>query len=272
MSESLFYDPAVLKVIRAILVSAGIRSEPDLEDAIGEVVLACIEHVRKTGRPPKDVAEAIAIARPIARGDGLDAARKRARRSKRNPGLTAQADDHAQERQPSVDPVDEARMFSAIRQVLKDDQIEALADVGAGVPQAELATERRASQAATRKRVQRYREKALGALSAKGYWVAGGFAALLAGVIAVYAGALREPDVSRAHPAGERPQELAAEQRRLAADRCKEKNWDECEKALDRAARLDAEGERGAQVAALRKAIAAGRLEDGGQAAPRGEK
>jgi hypothetical protein len=157
MSDDLFYEPAVLKVIRAILVSGGIRSEPDLEDAIGEVVLACIEHVRETGRPPKDVPEAIAIARPIARGDGLDAARKRARRGKSHHGLTAEADEHARERQPSIDPVDEARMLSAIRQVLKDDQIEALADVGAGVPKAELAAESRASQAATRKRVQRSR-------------------------------------------------------------------------------------------------------------------
>jgi hypothetical protein len=32
MSEALFYDPAVLKVIRAILVSKGIRAEQDLEE------------------------------------------------------------------------------------------------------------------------------------------------------------------------------------------------------------------------------------------------
>jgi hypothetical protein len=281
MSDGLFYDPAVLKVIRAILVSGGIRAEQDLEDAIGEVVLACIEHVRGTGRPPEDVAGAIAIARPIARGDGIDAARKRARRGKSNQGLTAEADEHAREPQPSIDPVDEARMLSAIRQVLKDDQIEALADVGAGVPQAELAAERRASQAAMRKRVQKSREKALGALRAKGYWVAGGFAALLAGTIAVYVGVSREDDkVSDGRPPDD--QELASVQRRQAAEWCKERNWDECEKALDRASRLDVEGERGAEVAALREAIAAGRRGigaadaggrgDGGRAGPRGGK
>lgn len=286
MSDGLFYDPAVLKVIRAILVSGGIRAEHDLEDAIGEVVLACLEHVRDRGRPPGNVAAAIAIARPIARADGVDAARKRARRGKRNQGLTAEADEHAREPQPSIDPVDEARMLSAIRQVLKDEQIEALADVGAGVPQAELAVEGGASHAAMRKRVQKSREKALGALSAKGYWVAGGFAALLAGTIAVYVGVRREPgNVSSGRPPDDRPRELAAEQRRLAADRCREQNWDECEKALDRAARLEAGGDRGAEVAALREAIAAGRRRegrrgaadgggrgDGGRPGPSGEK
>jgi DNA-directed RNA polymerase specialized sigma24 family protein len=193
MSDDLFSHPAVLKAIRAILVSGGIRAEPDLEDAIGDVVLACLEHVRDRGRPPEDVKAAIAIARSIARADSIDAARKRARRARRNQGLTAEADEHAREPRPSIDPVDEERMLLAVRQALKDEQIETLADVGAGVPQAELAAERHASPAATRKRVQRSREKALVALGAKGYLIAGGFAALLAGTIAVYLGVQREP-------------------------------------------------------------------------------
>ncbi len=255
MLERLFYDPAVLKVVRAVLVSKGIRDEQDLEDAIGEVVLACVEHVRATGRPPADVAGAIAMARPIARADAIDAARKRARRAKRNQGPTAEADQHALERQPSVDPVDEERMLAAIRQVLKDDQIEALADVGAGVAQTELATESRTSPAAMRKRVQKSREKALGALGAKGYLVAGGFAALLAGTIAVvvgFSGGVGEPT-------RDSPGQVAAEQRRLAEGACRERKWEECEGALDRAARVDPAGDRGAEVAALRGAIAAGR-------------
>jgi hypothetical protein len=37
------------------------------------------------------------------------------------------------------------------------------------------------------------------------------------------------------------------------------RKWDECEKALDRAARADPDGDRGAEVKALRDAIAAGR-------------
>jgi len=200
MSDGLFYDPAVLKVIRAILVSGGIRAEADLEDAIGDVVLACIEHVHARGWPPENVAAAIAIARPIARADSVDAARKRVRRARRNQGLTAEADAHAREPQPAIDPVDEERMLLAIRQALKDEQIEALADVGAGVPQAELAAEQSASQAAMRKRVQKSRQQALGALGAKGYLIAGGFAALLAGTIAVYLGLQRDQGVSSARP------------------------------------------------------------------------
>jgi hypothetical protein len=259
-SDGLFYDAAVLKVIRAILVSKGIRSEQDLEDAIGEVVLACVEQVRDTGRSPKDVPGAIAVARPIARAEGIDAARKRARRGKSNQGPTADADEHAREQPSSIDPVDEERMLAAIRQVLKDDQIEALSDVGAGVAHADLAADSRTSPAVMRKRVQRSREKALGALRTKGYLVAGGFAALLAGSIAVYIVSEREPPVvSARRPPGARNQELAAEQRRLAADLCKERRWDDCAKVLDLAARLDAEGDRESDVAALREAIAAGR-------------
>jgi hypothetical protein len=51
----------------------------------------------------------------------------------------------------------------------------------------------------------------------------------------------------------------AEERRRAAEDACQEGRWDDCEKALDRAAQLDAQGDRTPQVAALREAIAAGR-------------
>lgn len=260
MSDARFYDPAVLKVVRAIVVSRGIRAEQDLEDAIGEVVLACIEYVRRTARPPEDVAQAIAIARRVANRHGVDEARKRVRRGKRNVGVTGDADEHAKEQPASLDPVDEQRMLGAIRQVLRDDQIEALSDVGAGVTQAELAAESGAAPTAMRKRMQASREKAVGALTARGYWVAGGFAALLAGAVAVYVGAFRGPDVV-GH--GRPPAEQAAEERGLAADACEKRHWDECEEALSRAARLDPEGDRGTQVKALRAAIAAGRLGTG---------
>jgi hypothetical protein len=276
MSDALFHDPAVLRAARAILVSRGIRGEHDLEDAIGEAVLACIEYVRRTGRPPETVAEAVAIARIVAKRYGVGEVRKRVRRGKRNVRLTGDADEHAQEQPPALDPVDQQRMLGAIRQVLRDDQIEALTDVGVGVTQAQLAAESGAAPTAMRKRTQATREKAMGALGAKGYWVAGGFAALLAGVIAVSFGAMREPVVSRGRPEG--PGEQAAEQRGLAAAACAERRWDECEKALNRAARLDPEGDRGTAVRALREAIAGGRprtgaadaeSEDGGAPADR---
>jgi DNA-directed RNA polymerase specialized sigma24 family protein len=264
MSDGLFYEPAVLEVVRAILVSKGIRAEPDLEDAIGDVVLACIEHVRRTGRPPEDVAGALAIARPVASAEGVDAARRRVRRGKSNQGLTAEADEHARELAPSIDPVDEQRMLAAIRQALKDEQIEALSDVGAGVAHAELAAEGGTSAAAMRKRVQKSREKAQGALSSKGYFVAGGFAALLASSIAVYVAVEQRPiPVTSPPPSIEQLRERAAEQRRLAAGTCQAKNWDDCERALDVAARMDAEGERSPEVAAMREAIAAGRRGSG---------
>ncbi len=260
MSEALFYDPAALKVVRAILVSSGIRGTQDLEDAIHAVVLKSIEHVRRTGRPPETVDEAIAIARPIAKTRGLDEARKRVRRGKANAGLTGEADEHAREPQPSLDPVDKERMLGAIGQVLKDDQIELLADVSVGVSQAELAAESGTAPTATRKQAQRSRAKAMGALGARGYWVAGGFAALIAGASALYVGVWRgEPPVAHGRPDDDWRQEQAGEQRREAIERCEQRNWDACEGALDRAARLDAEGDRAPEVAALRAAIAAGR-------------
>jgi hypothetical protein len=264
MSEALFYHPTVRKVIRAVLVSKGIRAEPDLEDAINEVVLACIEYVHRTGRPPKDVAEAAAIARRIASADGIDAARGRRRRSKSNQGLTGDADAHAPERSPSVDPVDQGRMLAAVRPALTPQQLEALADVGAGVAQAQLAAESGTSPAAMRKRVQASREKALRALAAKGYLVAGGFAALLAGMMLLHLGPWSGPHITGHAPSPiGRAEELAAEQRRLAAVACSERNWDACAKALDRAAGLDAKSERRPDVTALREAIAAGRRGSG---------
>jgi hypothetical protein len=258
MSEALFYDPAVLKVIRAILVSKGIRAEQDLEDAIGEVVLACIEYVRRTGRPPKNADEAIAIARTVANRHGVGEVRKRVRRGKHNVGPTESADEHVEEQPSSLDPVDRQRMLGVVRQVLRDDQIEALHDVGAGVTQAQLAAESGAAPTAMRKRTQATRKTAAGGLRAKGYWGAGGFAALLAGAIAVYVAASREPIV--AHGRRESPAEQAADQRAVAADACKERRWDECEAALNRAARLDPESDGAAEVKDLRAAIAAGRL------------
>jgi hypothetical protein len=253
MSEALFYDPAVLKVIRAILMSEGIRAEHDLEDGIGEVVLACIEQVRSTGRPPENVAAAIAMVRAVARRDAVDAARKRARRGKSHQGLTPKADEHAGE-QSEIDPAEAARVLGIVGQVLKAHEIEALSDLGAGVAHKELAAESGTSPAAMRKRVQASRKKALSALSARGYVVAGGFTALLAILVAVFVSSRPEPVASP--PTSK---ELAAEERRVAAHACNERRWDECEEALDRAARLDADGDEGTGVKALRDAIAAGR-------------
>ena len=106
-------------------------------------------------------------------------------------------------------------------------------------------------------------------MSARGYLVAGGFGALLATMVAIYVGAW--PDSGGV--AGQRPDrgrsltraiQMAEDQRRLAAETCAEKKWDACEAALDEAARLDAAGDREADVAALRGAIAAGRVAIGG--------
>ncbi len=64
MSDDLFRDPFVLKVIRATLVSQGMRDER-LEEAVDKVVRACAERVRRSGRPPADVGQATALALTI---------------------------------------------------------------------------------------------------------------------------------------------------------------------------------------------------------------
>jgi hypothetical protein len=64
MSDDLFRDPFVLKVIRATLVSQGMRDER-LEEAVEKVVRACVERTRRSGRPPTDVGQATALALTI---------------------------------------------------------------------------------------------------------------------------------------------------------------------------------------------------------------
>lgn len=259
MSDALFYDRSVLRVIRAVLVTTGIRAEQDLEDGIADVVLACIEYVRKTGRPPENAGEASTIARLVANTHGVDEARRRARRGKTNVDSTGDADEHAGEAGSSADLVHRARALAVIHEALKQEQIETLSDVGAGVTFKELAADDGASEAALRKRVQVSREKARAALRAGGYAMAGGFATLLLGALAVHFGSSGGPDVVSHQPPLDEPHKAAANLRHLAVDACKDRRWDDCEAALDRAAELDAPGDRHADVSALRASIAEGR-------------
>ena len=253
--ESLFYDAAVLRVIRAICLKKGIRNENDLEDAIHGVVLACIEHVRKTGKTPEDVRAAIAIARPIAERRGSNEIRDRGRQGRTNVGSTDAADEHAREEGKRVDWVDRGRLVAALKEKLTDAQIEALTDLAAGTSFAEIAADTGRSEAAERKSAERSREAGKQEISRRGYVITGGFAALLAGVLGFVVGDLRAPvDSARGRP---HDAELAVEERRAAADACNAQKWDACERALDEAAGLDPDGERRIEVKALRAAIAA---------------
>jgi hypothetical protein len=141
------------------------------------------------------------------------------------------------------------------------------------VPHSELAAEKKMSEAASRKWMQRVREKALGAMHKRGYQVAG-FAALVAAAFGIYFVASREPkDKHVAHGRlDEGLRERAAELRHQAADACRARHWDDCEKALDRAAPLDTAGERAPEVEELRAAIAASRSAMGPGDAGAGEK
>jgi len=255
--ESLLYDAAVLHVIRAICRKKGIRNENEEKDAIHNVVLACIEHVRKTGKPPPDVRAAIAIARPIADRRGSNEIRDRARRGRTNVGSTDAADEHAREEGKRVDWVDRGRLVAALKETLTPAQIEALSDLAAGASYAEMAADTGRSEAAERKSAERSREAGKREISRRGYVITGGFAALLAGVLGFVVGDLRAPVVSTHGKPSDG--ELAVGERRAAADACNAQKWDACERALDEAAALDPDGERRIEVKALRAAIAAGK-------------
>ncbi len=266
--EDLFCHREVLQIIRAILFSKGIRAREDLEDHMNNVVERCIRYVRKTGEPPRDVPEAIAIARRIARDYSVDQVRKRVRRGKTNVPLEKDPDEHAQDLGPALDPVDQERLLAAVRKELTEEQIKNLVDTESGVPYREIAAESGGTEAAERKKAERSRKKARVALAA----YAGGFAALLAGMVAVYVGAFQgDENAAHGRPPGleleggseqerqEEAKEIAQEQRRVAAEACKAQDWDACERALDRAAQVDPEGNRGPEVKALREMVATGR-------------
>ncbi len=259
--SALFLHPDVLKVVRAILTRYGVPTQ-ELEDAMQDVVLACLEYVRETSRDPEDTRAAIAIVRRIATRDAIDAARKRRSRGTQNVGLTPDPDDHAQPARRKLDDAEKARILAILREEMTDEEIELLIARGAGVPHAEIAAEAGISPAASRKNAERTRKKAQGLLQARGYWTAGAsFAALLGGVALIF-WVVREPD----NVAQSRAQ-YAAEQRRFAAQACHERKWDECEKALDRATNVDPEGDQAAEVKTLREMVAAARggaARDGG--------
>jgi DNA-directed RNA polymerase specialized sigma24 family protein len=262
MADDLFYEPEVLKVIRAILRSRGFRGEENLWDGTQEVTRRCLEQTQKTGKPPNEVPEAIAIARPIANNLGVDGIRTRARHGRMDQGSTADADQHARERPREVDPVDRARLLASLGKVLTPQEMEDLVDYASGVPQTELAADRGMSAATFYKRFERVRKKALREFRKNGIPLGVGFAAALLAVMwSFHIGPWRED----ANTAGRRPRgsdrslEVAAEQRVVAIEACKERDWDRCERALDRAKELDPQGDRAAEVKALRETIAAGR-------------
>jgi DNA-directed RNA polymerase specialized sigma24 family protein len=251
MSEALFYDARVLRVIRAVLRSKGTRHEEDLQDATQTVLEKCIRQVRASGRPPKDVKEAIKIARRVAERVGIDELRKRLRRAKVAQPSTDKADDHAKEVGPTVDVVDGKKLAEGLQEVLTEEQARNLVDQASGVPQSEIARDAGLSDEALYKEMQRAKARARAKLLTYGIV---GVAALVGSMMFLHVGPFEESgDVTKTRF------EHAAEQRRFAEDECRAHKWDECEKALDRAQEADPEGEQAPEVKALREAIAAGK-------------
>jgi hypothetical protein len=168
----------------------------------------------------------------------------------------ARADGQSDRRKRILEPVEKA---------LTPEQREGILDRASRVPHKDIAAGRGVSPAAQRKRYETDRKKAWDAVPAqyKALVLAGGFAALVGGTMAaLHVGPWGDSgDVTKS------PFQHAAEQRRLAAQACHERKRDECAKALDRAAELDPEGERAAEVKGLREMVAAGRA---GSAPPDG--
>jgi hypothetical protein len=102
-----------------------------------------------------------------------------------------------------------------------------------------------------RKETERARRRARAKLLAYGVTA---FAAAVGAVMFLHVGPWRDSgDVTKSQL------QYAAEQRRVAAQACQERKWDDCAKALDRAAEADPEGDHAAQVKRLREMVAAAR-------------
>jgi DNA-directed RNA polymerase specialized sigma24 family protein len=137
--ELLFFRWGVLRVIRAVLRSKGIRGKEDLQDAEQEVLIRCIKQVRATGRPPKDVPEAKAIARRVAERYGIDELKKRVRQAKTIDRSTNDPEEHARDDGPLVNVIDRKRYASALEGEITESQAKRLIDIQSGVPQAQIA-------------------------------------------------------------------------------------------------------------------------------------
>jgi hypothetical protein len=268
MSEALFNSPEVRKVIRAVLVSKGVRD--DLENEIEAVVLKCIEQVRKTGRPPADVKEAIALARAIAETHGDDQVRKRARRAKANTGSTDQADEHAAPPSSQLDPNDVKRLVMTAGEVLGSDpqMVATFQGIADGVPQNVLADEQGISHAAMRKRVEKVRKTFFERLTKRKLLVlvpAGAIAALVLWAVFFRNPILTPPD-QQARDNGPSPSAIpstvptvdealarkqrAAQLRAEAVSLCNQGQWQGCQDKLGDAQGLDPEGNGTPEVTA----------------------
>jgi predicted DNA-binding protein (UPF0251 family) len=163
---------------------------------------------------------------------------------------------------PSLDPVDREKALELVRQELADEQIEALVDASRGASHEEIAADRGISAATARKQHERSRKKVAAKLVGAGIV---GVAAMLAGMQMLHVGPWGEDENTAGRPprGGDRSLEVAAEQRRVAADACEMRDWDVCGRSLDRAAVLDPEGDKAPEVKALREAITAGRRAEG---------
>jgi DNA-directed RNA polymerase specialized sigma24 family protein len=261
MSDELFYQRPVLRAIRGVLVSRGIRGEQDLLDGIHDVVLECLEQYgEKTGRSPETLADAIAIARRLAHSYAVDKLRARSTHGKVTVGST-DADQHPVEPERGVDRVDRRKIRENLGKGLDKDELEDLEEIADGESHAGIAAKRGISVEASRKRLQVVRAKSKGILDASGWKRAAGVVAFLggAGAVVYLVHGRDSGDVTK------RPQDYAAEQRHFAADACKARKWDECKNALDRAKEADPEGDTSDEVKRMRDAIEKGRGGAGGR-------
>jgi hypothetical protein len=253
-----FYDhPDVRSAVRAVLYSKGIRDEHDLADGVQQVITDCIAQDRRLGRTPKDVPQAKAWVIAAAETDGIDAIRKRVHQGKSNEGPTPDADLNPKEAGSTIDPMVREPAREVVEKTLTPAQRQKFVDIGSGVSQKELARHAGQSETAFRKQTERERKEFKAAWRRAGPPLAVG-AVLVTGAALLGVNAFRDRgEVTKS------PREHAAEQRHLAADACKAHQWDECEKALNRAQQADPEGETTNEVKEIREAIEKGRGAEG---------
>ena len=277
MSSALFRHPDVVKVIRAVLMSKGISHEDPLADGIADVIAKAHARVMKTGRPPADVKEAIPIVRSIAEKHTSGMRRDYARGKKVIAGPTGEADEHAPESIGGMAPSDAKRIVQAVVEELAAGgavtTLDTLHDIGAGVPQNELADEQGISPAALRKRVQTTRERVIERLTRQKLigLVSAGVAIGALGIAIFFFVRSHNPEQEAQHTPAPAPSAVPSQvpvvvmptpeerEARQYRDRakvlCARQSWGECGLELDTAKMLDPKGEDTPEVKAERAAI-----------------
>ena len=156
-TDALLHHPDVTRVIRAVLMSTGLRDHL-LEDGIQQTYLLALKSTRKN--PPDTILRWQKVCRAVAKKHGISELRKRIAHAKRNVGPTGDVDDHAANAglRPRWEAHDAKKALEVLFLLLDEGvfpaNFEAILDaVQAGEKHAEIARQAGLTEAAVGKRL-----------------------------------------------------------------------------------------------------------------------